>query len=74
MDSTPYFFFDKEKLKKNLQNYSKRNFKAYYSLKSCNFSDFLDTVALEFDGFTLSSINYIKKVKNTIRTFNSSPP
>ena len=64
---TPYFLFDKNRLKKNITNYSKRNFSFYYSTKSCLFDGLVQELAYFLDGFTVSSVHDLKKVRETIQ-------
>ena len=60
---TPYFYFDKNILNRNMKNYSNRNFKCYYSVKSCMFNGLIKEVSKNLDGFTVSSIDHLKKVR-----------
>ena len=60
---TPYFYFDKDTFLKNIRNYSFKKFLHYYSAKSCLFKGLIKEIAGSLDGFTVSSIDYLYKVR-----------
>ena len=60
---TPYFFFNKTQLKQNVKNYSKRLFSFYYSVKSCLFDELVTEIKPFLDGFSVSSIYELEKVR-----------
>ena len=59
---TSYFLFNTDTLRKNAQSYSKRNFKLYYSLKSCFFEGLEEILEPFVDGFTLTSSNHFGEI------------
>ena len=60
---TPYFYFDKNIFIKNINNYSKKLFRHYYSVKSCLFDGLIKEISKNLDGFTVSSIDSLRKVR-----------
>ena len=62
--NTPYFLFDINKIKKNINNYKTRNFKLNYSVKSCLFDGLIKETEYLLDGFTVGSKGDLKKVRN----------
>lgn len=61
---TPYFYFDKSIFIRNIKKYSKREFQLYYSTKSCLFDVLVKQTSKDLDGFTVSSIDYLKRVRS----------
>ena len=61
---TPYFLFDIDEIKKNINNYKARNFILNYSVKSCLFNRLVKETGHLLDGFTVSSKGDLKKVRN----------
>ena len=61
--ATPYFYFDKELLRRSIAHYSQRKFKLYYSAKSCLFKGLVKEVSDSLEGFTVSSIDYLQSVR-----------
>ena len=61
---TPYFYFDKNIFDKNIKNYSNKKFQHYYSTKSCLFDGLIKKISKNLDGFTVSSIDYLKRVRS----------
>ena len=62
--NTPYFLFDINKMKKNINCYKGRNFNLHYSVKSCLFEGLVKETEYLLDGFTVSSKGDLKKVRN----------
>lgn len=61
---TPYFLFDIDEMKKNINHYKARNFILNYSVKSCLFDKLVKETGHLLDGFTVSSKGDLKKVRN----------
>ena len=62
--NTPYFLFDIDEIKKNINHYKTRNFILNYSVKSCLFDNLAKETEYLLDGFTVSSKGDLKKVRN----------
>ena len=61
---TPYFLFDINKIKRNINRYKNRNFIFKYSVKSCLFDNLVQEIECSLDGFTVSSKGDLEKVRN----------
>ena len=61
--NTPYFLFDINQIKQNILKYENRHFSLNYSVKSCLFKDLVKETEHLLDGFTVSSIGDLKKVR-----------
>ena len=61
--NTPYFLFNINKIRKNIENYKNRKFTLNYSVKSCLFNNLVKKTEDLLDGFTVSSIGDLKKVR-----------
>ena len=61
--NTPYFLFDINKIKKNINRYENRNFILNYSVKSCLFDSLVKETEHLLDGFTVSSKRDLEKVR-----------
>ena len=72
---TPYFYFDKNIFDKNIKKYSNKKFQHYYSTKSCLFDGLIKKISKNLDGFTVSSIDYLKRVRSeTSKTIHFVSP
>ena len=60
---TPYFLFKKSRLEENLKLYSKRDFKLYYSVKSCIFEKLIESIAPFIDGISVTSKEHLYHVR-----------
>lgn len=61
--NTPYFLFDINKIKNNINCYKNRKFILNYSVKSCLFDSLVKETEHLLDGFTVSSKGDLKKVR-----------
>ena len=61
--ATPFFLYDKNILKKNSLKYSSRKFYLNYSIKSCSFLGVLQEIEALVDGFTVTSISDLNKIR-----------
>ena len=66
--ATPYFLFYEHQVRKNIENYSKRNFTLYYSTKSCLFDALIQEIQPHLDGFSVSSVHDLKKIRKNLNT------
>ena len=56
MSKTPFFLFDGDRLRRNLERYSPRAFRLHYSLKACSAPPVLRRIAPLADGLTAASL------------------
>ena len=62
-NNTPYFLFNINKIRNNIKNYKNRKFSLNYSVKSCLFDKLIKKTEDLLDGFTVSSIRDLKRVR-----------
>ena len=61
---TPFYYFSKDVIRKNLEAYTFRNFDLYYSVKACLFPGLIDVIKQDVEGFSASSLGEYHAIKN----------
>ena len=60
---TPFFYFDNSEISRCVKKYSSRNFQLNYSVKACLFKGLVKFLDSFVDGFSVSSVNELEKVR-----------